>query len=312
MSAKLFLVLQFLIASTVSVFIHYDNVFTVGRLNYRSLLVDLKSTSLYVGAKGNVFKLWLYNINDTSSSNLVSSIFFFLSSIFQYARRELEILPEERDECLQLGNSEENCQNWVRSQFIRSNGQLLLCSSNAMKPRLYTLDGNLLTDIEYPKTIIGVCSPYGSDLNTTAVFVEFGNPGDIPSFFSGVRTGISLENHLIYRPPLVFNNKELHPSLRTIYSDNKWLNEPQFVASFEANQYVYFFFREIASEAQNGERSIYSRIGRVCKVRFFPIIQKLTFRTIWVGKTYCVQYGAHSLKPDLIVQLLDRFHSIST
>lgn len=87
----------------------------------------------------------------------------------------METLPEEKDECLQLGNTEESCQNWVRSQFIKSNGQILLCSSNAMKPRLYTLDGNTLADIEYPKTIIGVCSPHG-DLNTTAVFVEFGNP----------------------------------------------------------------------------------------------------------------------------------------
>lgn len=153
--------------------------------------------------------------------------------------------------------------------------------SNALKPRLYTLDGTSLADAEYPKTIIGVCSPHG-DLNTTAVFVEFGNPGDVPSIYSGVRTGISLENHLIYRPPLVFNNKEVHPSLRTIYTgnfskilkqiiqglsvDNKWLNEPQFVFSYEANQYVYFFFREIATETDQIGRNIYSRVARVCKV----------------------------------------------
>lgn len=48
-----------------------DNTFTVGRLGYRNLLVDSKSTSLYIGARRNVFKLWLYNINDTTSSNLV-------------------------------------------------------------------------------------------------------------------------------------------------------------------------------------------------------------------------------------------------
>ena len=53
-----------------------------------------------------------------------------------------------------------------------------------MKPKLYTLDGNSLADIEYPKTIIGVCSPQ-AEMNTTAVFVEFGNPDDIPSIYSG-------------------------------------------------------------------------------------------------------------------------------
>lgn len=95
-----------------------------------------------------------------------------------------------------MGHPEENCENWARQMFIKSNGQILLCSSNALKPRLYTLDGNSLIDVEYPKTIIGICSPHE---NTTAVFAELGNPEDIPSIYSGVRTGISLENHLIYR-----------------------------------------------------------------------------------------------------------------
>jgi hypothetical protein len=72
-----------------------------------------------------------------------------------------------------MGHSEESCENWVRLQFVKSNGQILLCSSNAMKPRLYNLDGITLTDVEYPKSIVGICSPYG-DQNATAVFVEFG------------------------------------------------------------------------------------------------------------------------------------------
>lgn len=55
-------------------------------------------------------------------------------------------------------------------------------------------------------------------------FSEYGNPGQIPSVYSGIRTGLSLENHLIYRPPLVFNHKEAYSALRTIYTDSKWLN----------------------------------------------------------------------------------------
>lgn len=51
-----------------------ENTFSTGRNFYNILIVDPKSTSLYVGAHGYVFRLWLYNINDTSSSNLV----FFL------------------------------------------------------------------------------------------------------------------------------------------------------------------------------------------------------------------------------------------
>ncbi|KAI6179439.1 hypothetical protein M3Y98_00610600 [Aphelenchoides besseyi] len=228
-----------------------NNTFSLGKLNYRTLLVDPKSTSLYVGARGQLFKLWLYNVNDTSSPNL-------------FNKRNLESKPEERDECIQMGHSTENCDSWVRETFVKSNGQLLVCSSDAVKPRLHTLDGSTLADSEYPKTIIGICSPQ-ADLNSTAVFVEFGNPDDIPSVYSGIRTGLSLENHLIYRPPLVFNNKEQHPALRTVYTDFKWLNEPQFVGSFSVGQYVYFFFREIAVEAESCGRNIYSRVARICK-----------------------------------------------
>ncbi|CDM63584.1 Semaphorin-2A [Caenorhabditis elegans] len=73
------------------------------------------------------------------------------------------------------------------------------------------------------------------------------------------------ENHLIYRPPLTKNGKQLHASIRTIYSDNKWLNEPQFVGSFDVGQHVFFFFREIAHDNSFGERIVHSRVARVCK-----------------------------------------------
>ena len=73
------------------------------------------------------------------------------------------------------------------------------------------------------------------------------------------------ENHLIYRPPLTKYGKQLHASIRTIYSDNKWLNEPQFVGSFDVGQHVLFFFREIAHDNSFGERIIHSRVARVCK-----------------------------------------------
>ena len=48
-----------------------DNVFSRGALGYGPLLVDSKSTSLYVGARGHLFRLWLFNINQTNSENLV-------------------------------------------------------------------------------------------------------------------------------------------------------------------------------------------------------------------------------------------------
>lgn len=42
--------------------------------------------------------------------------------------------------------------------------------------------------------------------------------------------------------------------------------EPDFVASFGIDKYVYFFFRELAIERANCERVVYSRVARICKV----------------------------------------------
>jgi len=133
-----------------------------------------------------------------------------------------------------------------------------------MKPQLRKIIPQKLEDEGYPRTVIGVCSPQ-ANLNTTAVYVEQGNPDGIPALYSGIRTGLTLENYLIYRPPLEFNNRQVHSALRTIYTDSKWLNEPQFVGSFASDQYVYFFFREIAVEAESLGKVVYSRVARVCK-----------------------------------------------
>lgn len=47
--------------------------------------------------------------------------------------------------------------------------------------------------------------------------------------------------------------------------------EPDFVASFSIDKYVYFFFREVAIERENCERVVFSRVARICKVNsIFP------------------------------------------
>lgn len=50
----------------------------------------------------------------------------------------------------------------------------------------------------------------------------------MPSIYSGIRTGMAGENHLIYRPSIEDKTKHInYPSLRTIYSDTRWLNGEQ-------------------------------------------------------------------------------------
>uniref|UniRef100_A0AC34FJF8 Sema domain-containing protein n=1 Tax=Panagrolaimus sp. ES5 TaxID=591445 RepID=A0AC34FJF8_9BILA len=236
---------------SLTIFVDFlDNVFSRGSLGYGPMIVDSKTTSLYVGAKGHLFKLWLFNINQTSSDNL-------------FLERKFEARPEELEECL-AENSASECDSWIRSIFLTSDNHLYLCISSAMKPQIFHVTSHKLDDKSHPRTMLGICSPQ-SGLNTTAIYVEDGNPDGIPSIYSGIRIGLTLENYLIYRPPLEFNNRQIHSALSTIYTDSKWLNEPQFVGSINTENYVYFFFREIAIEAESCGKVVYSRVARVCK-----------------------------------------------
>ncbi|VDN50330.1 unnamed protein product [Dracunculus medinensis] len=253
------------------VFCFLDNVFSQGNLSYRKMLLDPKSASLYVGANGNLFKLWAYNINETIDG--------------LYARVELSVSDRVNEECRQMGHIE--CVNGIRLLFLTEDRQtLLVCSSNAIKPQLHEFDAKALQQRTFPENVIGICSP-DPHMNTTAIYVEWGNPGNIPSFYSGIRTGLSLDNHLIYRPPLMLDNKEIYSSVRTIYTDSKWLNginflieKPQFVASLSSGNYVYFFFREVALEHGNYDRVIYSRVARLCKM---DVGGKIVLRQVWTS-----------------------------
>ncbi|KAL7074508.1 hypothetical protein ACQ4LE_006328, partial [Meloidogyne hapla] len=167
-----------------------------------------------------------------------------------------------------MGNSERECDFWIRQIFIKSNGDLLFCSSQSMKPQLGSVDGHSLLEQQEFRTQIGICSQH-EGLNTTAVYTEEGNPDGLPAIYSGIRTGLSLENQLIYRPPLmnIEGNREIHPALRTPIYDSNWLNEPQFVGSFSFGPFIYFFFREqlTAANCNNNKGSVVSRIARLCK-----------------------------------------------
>lgn len=200
-----------------------------------------------------------------------------------FAHRKFEINLEEKEECLKMGNSERDCDFWIKQIFIKSNGDLLFCSSQSMKPQLGLVDGNSLLDKQELHTQIGICSQH-EGLNTTAIYVEEGNPNGLPAIYSGIRTGLSLENQLIYRPPLMNleGNREIYPALRTPIYDSNWLNEPQFVGSFSFGSYIYFFFREqlTAANCNNNKGSVISRIARICKN---DLGGKQVLRQVWTS-----------------------------
>lgn len=86
--------------------------------------------------------------------------------------------------------------------------------------------------------------------------------------YIGSPTDFSGQDNAIYRLPLPSAGSTIQHHkgrLRTMQYNAKWLNVPEFVGSVEAEQFVYFFFREAAVEYTNCGKAVYSRVARVCK-----------------------------------------------
>lgn len=86
---------------------------------------------------------------------------------------------------------------------------------------------------------VAMC-PYSPHSNVTALLARE-QPGGL---FAGTQTDFSGADTAIYR-------SLAPPHLRTRQYDSKWVNDPQFVGSFETENYVYFLFRESAVEYIN-------------------------------------------------------------
>lgn len=98
--------------------------------------------------------------------------------------------------------------------------------------------------------------PYSPLANITALMTRDGD------YFIGSTTDFSSNDYAIYRMSGDNVNSNM---LRTVHYNSLWLAQPDFVASFETADHVYFLFREAAIEYMNCGKTLYSRIARVCK-----------------------------------------------
>ncbi|XP_005092387.1 semaphorin-2A [Aplysia californica] len=142
-----------------------------------------------------------------------------------------------------------------------------MCATGAYSPIAYQLklENNRFNVIKSDLNGIGIC-PYDPYDNTTVIFVENGAPGNIPALFAASVTDSIKSDPIIVRPSVYSPDGSLVADyVRTIRAKNDWLNEPQFVGSFDVGDHVYFFYREVALEYTNCGKKIYSRLARVCK-----------------------------------------------
>jgi chondroitin sulfate proteoglycan 4 len=83
--------------------------------------------------------------------------------------------------------------------------------------------------------------PYSPEANITALLTRSGH------YFAGSPMDFSGADPAISRSLTGVTSS----TIRTKQFDSKWLNEPQFVGSFETSDFVYFLFRESAVEYIN-------------------------------------------------------------
>ncbi|XP_055916036.1 semaphorin-2A isoform X1 [Eupeodes corollae] len=232
--------------------------FNCGKLYYRTFHLDEDRDSLFVGAMDNVFRLSLKNISASGCDRDVV---------------KLEPTMDDVRSCVSKGKSQVfDCKNHIRVIQSMANGnRLYICGTNAHNPKDYVIYSNLthLPRSEYvPGIGLGIAKcPYDPLDNSTAIYVENGNPGGLPGLYSGTNAEFTKADTVIFRTDLynVTAKRKEFGFKRTLKYDSKWLDKPNFVGSFEIDDYVYFFFRETAVEYINCGKAVYSRIARVCK-----------------------------------------------
>ena len=114
----------------------------------------------------------------------------------------------------------------------------------------------------YPGIGNGVAKcPFDPEDNSTAVWVENGNPGELPALYSGTNAEFTKADTVIFRTDLydLNNGRREYGFKRTIKYDSHMLDKPDFVGSYDVGQYVYFFFRELSVEYMNCGKTVYSR-----------------------------------------------------
>ncbi|CAH1636857.1 unnamed protein product [Spodoptera littoralis] len=190
--------------------------FSCGTLYYRTFFVDSKRDALYVGAMDRLYRL---NMNNISASHC--------------ERDSINLEPSNVAQCVSKGKSEHfDCRNHVRViQPMGDGSRLYVCGTNAHSPKDWVLYSNLthLPRHEYvPGIGMGVAKcPYDPADNSTALWVERGNPGSLPALYSGTNAEFTKADTVIFRTDLhnLTTGRREFAFKRTLKYDSKWLDK---------------------------------------------------------------------------------------
>ena len=203
--------------------------------HFSEILFDVKRYQLIVGARDALFRL-------------------SMDGLKKLERADWPAQPSTIGMCTAKGQSEEMCRNYIKV-LVAKEDQVFACGTHAFKPQCSWRNVREIGKVT--RLIDGRAKcPYSPLDNATALITSDGD------YFIGSATDFSSTDHAIYR--MKGHNVDLY-TLRTVQYDSKWLAQPDFVAQFETDDFVYFIFRETAAEVMNCGKAVYSRIARVCK-----------------------------------------------
>ncbi|XP_021364116.1 semaphorin-2A-like [Mizuhopecten yessoensis] len=222
---------------------------TPEKLYYRYLHIDESSNSLFVGAMNHIIRLNVANI----------------SNKFDHYKLKVQATDLQISYCKYDAKPEiPDCQNHIRfiERYMTSDpNQIYFCGTGASEPLGYTLNIDVMETSDGQGISAESMCPNDPFQNSTALYVESGNPGNVSALYSGTSAS---GRPFIYRPRLLDNGVESSGYMKTVDDDN-WINKGQFVGSFDMGDSVYIFFREVALEFTNCEKRVFSRVAKICK-----------------------------------------------
>ncbi|PBC33805.1 Semaphorin-2A [Apis cerana cerana] len=147
-------------------------------------------------------------------------------------RDALHLEPSNVANCVSKGKSEHfDCRNHIRViQPMGDGNRLYMCGTNAHSPKDWVIYSNLthLPRHEFvPGVGMGIAKcPYDPADNSTAVWVEKGNPGDLPALYSGTNAEFTKADTVIFRTDLynLTTGRKAFSFKRTLKYDSKWLD----------------------------------------------------------------------------------------
>lgn len=108
--------------------------------------------------------------------------------------------------------------------------KLYVCGTNAYNPRDYlVLTSNLSVSVDPTLGVGGPAQaecPFDPDDNSTAIWVDRGNPSEAPALYTGTATDFNKADPLIFRTELYnqTSGQKIHEAKRTTKYDSKWLD----------------------------------------------------------------------------------------